>query len=397
MRLIAVVFAVSLALPALLIARVIADPADGCGRPEAQELRDASAAASDWIQRALRPGGSYVYIYDATDDSTPFTYNVVRHAGVTMALYQSAGRRGDAAAIADADRAVSWMLDLLYRKDDWAALTRSDGGRAPLGASALMLVALSERRLATGEDLHDPLMQELGAFLVRMQRADGGFHVAWDVRAGAPDTEGTSRYYPGEALWALALLHEALPDARWEAAARDAARFIATLRDEVEDVRTRPLNDHWGAYGFAEMSEWGLGEPEIRYARRLVARFSELVGEEAQLEHGGLGGLFRDDQPRRGASLGTWVEGLAALWRLSSTDERLADLRPRIENRLGCAADILASRQVTEAQAAAYGTPELAQGAWFVDGETRMDDQQHSLSGLLYAADAAEGRVRREP
>ena len=28
---------------------------------------------------------------------------------------------------------------------------------------------------------------------------------------------------------------------------------------------------------------------------------------------------------------------------------------------------------------------------------TRMDDQQHALSGLRYAADAIEGRTRREP
>jgi hypothetical protein len=26
-----------------------------------------------------------------------------------------------------------------------------------------------------------------------------------------------------------------------------------------------------------------------------------------------------------------------------------------------------------------------------------MDDQQHALSGLLYAADALDGRARREP
>ncbi len=36
-------------------------------------------------------------------------------------------------------------------------------------------------------------------------------------------------------------------------------------------------------------------------------------------------------------------------------------------------------------------------GAWFIDGETRMDDQQHAFSGLLYAADALSGRARREP
>ncbi len=54
-------------------------------------------------------------------------------------------------------------------------------------------------------------------------------------------------------------------------------------------------------------------------------------------------------------------------------------------------------RQVTEEEAAAYPQPDIARGAWFRAGETRMDDQQHAFSGLLYTVDALDGRVRREP
>jgi hypothetical protein len=382
---------------AMLGARLLTIAPGDCGDPDPDAWRESSIAAGQWMQRALRPDGSYVYIYDAEQDSSPDEYNEVRHAGVTMALYQIAGRTADQDALGGADRALDWMIAHLHRQDGWAALTRTDGSRAPLGASALMLVALAERRLATGDGEHDTLIGELGAFLESMQRPDGGFHVAFDVRRGRPDTAGTSRYYPGEALWALALLNEALPDMRWETAARDAARFISTRRDEVENVQTRPLNDHWAAYGFAEMSEWRLDEPEVAYARRLVDRFAALVEREAEVERGSAAARLSGREPRRGASLGTWVEGLAALWRLAAADERLGDLQAEIEEALWCAAGILTDRQVTASEAAAFGTPELAMGAWFSKGETRMDDQQHSLSGLLYASDASEGRVRREP
>ena len=351
-----VVVAAMLGVRLLMIA-----PGD-CGDPDPDAWRESSIAAGLWMQRALRPDGSYVYIYDAEQDSTPDEYNEVRHAGVTMALYQIAGRTADQDALAGADRALDWMIAYLYRQDGWAALTRTDGSRAPLGGSALMLVALAERRLATGDAQHDTLIGELGTFLEQMQRPDGGFHVAWDVRRGRPDTAGTSRYYPGEALWALALLNEALPDTRWETAARDAARFISTRRDEVEDVRTRPLNDHWAAYGFAEMAEWDLGEPEVEYARRLAARFAGLVEREAEVERGSPAARLSGREPRRGASLGTWVEGLAALWRLASTDERVSDLVPEIEDALWCSAGILTGRQVTPSEAAGFGTPELARG-----------------------------------
>lgn len=52
--------------------------------------------------------GRYVYIYNAGTDSATSDYNEVRHAGVTMALYQAAGRLQDREALAAADRARIW-------------------------------------------------------------------------------------------------------------------------------------------------------------------------------------------------------------------------------------------------------------------------------------------------
>ena len=70
------------------------------------------------------------------------------------------------------------------------------------------------------------------------------------------------------------------------------------------------------------------------------------------------------------------------MWRLARTDERLADLEPKLAERALCGAGILASRQITFRESAAWPSPDLAAGAWFRDGITRMDDQQHALSGL---------------
>ena len=251
----------------LLIAlRLAVVPAEGRDPASAAELRSAVSAASDWMQRsqAVSGEGRYLYLYDAARDIAPDDYNEVRHAGVTMALFQAAGRDRNLEALAAADRAVEWMTAHLYRRDGWAALADEAGARAKVGSTALMVVALAERRLATGDPRHDALMRELGAFLAAMQRADGGFLVAWEIHAGEPDRAGTSRYYPGEALWALALLHEAFPGEGWDEHARAASSFITTRRDEVEDVRFRPLPDHWAAYGLAEMAEWGLSEPGDR-------------------------------------------------------------------------------------------------------------------------------------
>ncbi len=384
----------------LVVLRLVLVPAESREPATAPELRDAVTAASAWMQRAqgAHEDGRYLYLYDPARDAALDDYNDVRHAGVTMALYQAAGRDGDIEALAAADRAVEWMTAHLHRRDGWAALTDVHGVRAKVGGTALMVVALAERRLATADARHDALMRELGAFLAAMQRPDGGFLVAWEIPAGEPDRVGTSRYYPGEALWALALLHEAFPGEGWDEHARAASIFITTRRDDVEGVRFQPLADHWAAYGLAEMAEWGLSEPEIEYARRLSGRFGFLIRVESQREHGLFGGpgrLLRSEVPA--SAFGTWIEGMSALWRLSTADPRMADLRPAIEERLAIGAALLMRRQIDAVEAGGYANPDLVRGAWLSGGLTRMDDQQHALSGLLYASDALEGRTNRSP
>ncbi len=381
----------------LAFVRVAVIPPESCGIESEERIAEAARAAAAWMTRNQNEDGSYVYLYYKESGETPNEYNEVRHAGVTMALYQAAGRLGDREALATADDALAWMEDHLVRHNDWAALAagfRAD--QPPLGASALMTVSLAERRLATGDTQYDGLMREVGRYLAALQRDDGGFHVAWRIGADAPDTVGTSRFYPGEALWALALLHEAFPGEGWDEHARDALQFVTTLRDDVEDVPFAPLADQWAAYGLAEMVEWGLTDQQIDYARDLAGRFGLLVRTASQREGSWYGSLVRGEDAR-GSGIGTWAEGLAGLWRVAAQDERLADIKDKTEERLHCVAGILTDRQFDADEAAAYAAPGLVEGAWFHEGETRMDDQQHAFSGITYALDALAEHEMREP
>lgn len=374
--------------------RATVTPPEDCGDTSKQTLQTAAALAAGWMAENMNEDGRYVYLYYPETDEIPNDYNEVRHAGVTMSLYQAAGRLQDPAALETADRALVWMQENTEHRHGWAALAQN--GRAKLGASALMLVALSERRLALGDPQHDELMKDLGAFIASMQRKDGGFRVAYDINTDEPDLVGTSRYYPGEALWALALLHEAFPDEGWDEYAWNALEFITELRDEVEDVPFPPLPDQWASYGLGEMSEWGLTDFQIDYAGRLAERFGVLVRTESQREGSWYGHLVRGNYARA-SGVGTWAEALSGLWRLSATDERFEDKRPKIKERLVCVAGILAARQISATEAEEYPRPELVRGAWISSGETRMDDQQHAFSGILYALDAIDENPVREP
>jgi hypothetical protein len=380
-------------LAGLLRAAVI--PPESCGDTGRASLDAAAQAARDWIVQNQHPDGSYTYLYLVDSGSLPNEYNLVRHAGVTMSLYQAAGYYADRDTLESADAGLDWLIDHTESRHGWSAPVLASS-EIPLGAAALMTVSLAERRLATGDEQHDALMRELGRFMLALQRDDGGFEVAWDLRADEPVRGRTSRYYPGEALWAIALLAEAFPDEGWDTAARRTLHYLVTHRDEEEDVSFPPLPDQWLAYGLAEMSEWGLQDDELAYARRLAARFGLFTRTESQREGSSVGSFFRG-RDARAAGLGTWVEALGSLWRLSVTDERLADLTPKLEERLVCSAGILAARQTGEVETTESDTASLLEGAWISRGETRMDDQQHGLSGLLYTLNAIDGTAQRAP
>ena len=366
----------------IIVLRVALVPSQACPRVTAANIDGAVAGSATWIERALRPDGSYVYEYDRDSDQLSQSYNEVRHAGVTMALYQYAAASGDLSVLPTADAALERMIGLLYRSDDWAAVQNPGGGDIQLGASALMLAGLGQRRVATGDTQYDELMREAGRFIVAMQAEDGSFYNYWDTPTSAPNPGVKSRYATGEAFWALTLMHEAFPGEGWDEPAWKVADYLSLHRDEAEGFKYPPWADQWAAYGFAEMAGWGLKDYHIAYTRSLAERFGFLIRAESQRDGSALSELLRG-RNARAAGMGTWVEGLASLWRLSVAEPRMADLRPDIEERLICGAAMLASRQVRAGEASQGAQPSLLEGAWFTEGVTRMDDQQHALSGLL--------------
>ena len=369
-------------------------PPESCGKTDVASLDAAAREATDWIIRNQLEDGAYTYVYLPEQDLVPNDYNMVRHAGVTMSLYQSAAHYEDEATLAAADTALDWLIERLDHRHGWSA-PYLPGEEAKLGTAALMTVSLAERRLATGDTQYDDLMREIGRFMVSLQREDGNFAVGYDLGADAP-IDGTSRYYPGEALWALALLHEAFPDEGWDEATWLDLDYLINNRDQIEDIPFPPLPDQWLAYGLAEMAPWGLEDEHIAHARRMAGRFGLLVRTESQRQGSDFGSLLRG-RDARAAGVGTWVEALSSLWRLARDDERFADYEEKVKSRLVCSAGILAERQVDAEEAAEYPRPRLIQGAWHTRGETRMDDQQHALTGLIYTIKALDDDPRRAP
>src|SRR5215211_5237152 len=341
--------ALVLAMLLVLSFGVVAPP-ERCPSVGAGDLRRSAQSAVDWFVRNQRPDG----------------------------------------ALRSADRGTGWALDRLRERDGWAALTWE--GRSATGATALLVAGLDIRREATGDSRYDAVLRRLGRFVLAQTEPSGAVLALYDPARGTPVPGEYSKYYTGEAYWALARLHRAFPDEDWGNAADRIGAYLATARDEAED-HWPPIPDHWAGYGLAEtvtFPERGrppLTEPELAYARRQA----ELFGAQArwvQQRFGPWGGVVR------GGGYGVIDEAFTGLWATARAEPRLADMRDPIAERATCIAGLAVRAQSDDADAR---RPARVEGAWFRDGETRMDDQQHALAGLLRTIPIVEAASSRSP
>jgi len=363
----------------------IGAPPERCPALTPSEMQTAAVAAADWLIDNQNTDGTWLYEYDRVDDAASDDYNIVRHAGVMSSLYQ-AGARDIDGATESADRGLEWMLANVVERGDWAGVTT--GSTIQAGTNALLLAALVERRVATGESTYDDFMAQLAGFLQDQVEPSGALLAYYDLEPDRARPDTYSIYYTGEAYWALGRLHSIDPTAGWGDTANLMGDYMATVRDDEEEIWP-PLADHWSGYGLAETAAFPdrppgtpLTEEELEFVRRQGGLIGQRVRSISQ-RFGPWGVAVRGTFTPRGGGYGVFGEGLAGLWRAAQLDERLVDERAPLAERAACIGGLAVEAQAGAAEAADYPDPSKVEGAWFIDDVTRMDDQQHALSALL--------------
>ena len=141
-----------------------------------ESTHDSAIAAAEWIVNNQEGDGRYLYEWDLRiDGPTAAPYNLVRHAGTTMSLYQFV-LAGEEDYLEAADEAIQWLLDRQVGTDDITAFAPAPTSRAKLGTASLVAVGLIHRRQATGDTRHDDLLRSIGRMMVGQQRPENGLH-----------------------------------------------------------------------------------------------------------------------------------------------------------------------------------------------------------------------------
>ncbi len=360
-----------------------------CDPVTSTELDVAISQTASWALDNLTSDGQFLYRYDRTSGTDLGGYNIVRHAGMTNALYQLVLSEGQGSAspwMERTDASLGFLLErVVWVAPDVAAIQYA-GNDAKLGAAGLAAAALVHRRLATGDTQHDDILRGLGRFFIGQIDDDGAVLGYFDLGAGRPIPGRYGQFATGEAAWSLAMLDAMFPGEGWGDGADRVIDYVVNHRRDVEALVLRQP-DHWTAYALAERGPNRVDAlpGAHQYAERLAGDFALMSRVEPQRSNTGTQGVVRFGQAL-GAGVGAMGEGLVSLWSLAeqSTTNGSGPLAGRADEvalRVECVVSLLVNRQVGPGDVVSDSEREI--GAWFTDHVTQVDDQQHTLSTLL--------------
>lgn len=351
----------------------------------AQELNRArlivaARAGGDYLVRMQRPDGSFHYYYDAERDLTePRRYNIVRHAGAALSLFDLYAATRDSRYLESGRRAVRFLSTRFRRaRGTQGSYVLDFDGKAKLGANGLALAALARQIELDPKRADRGSATRLANLILAMQRKDGSFEMRYKLQANE-QVLSESLYYPGEAMLGLIRLYGLNHDARLLDAARRGADYLIERQRNMDSLPA----DAWLMQALELL--YNIGR-EKKYVEHAIALAEAMIADQYTADDPeGYAGGFGPGSPRA-TPAASRAEGLVAGYRIahSTGDVRAA----KIASALKASARFQLAQQLT-ADTAGVRNPRLATGG-FREGLTsmkvRIDYVQHNISSLLRIA-----------
>lgn len=342
------------------------------------QLLKASRAGGDYLIRAQNRDGSFHYSYNPLEDrASERAYNILRHAGTAISLFDLYAATGDSRYVNSARRALGY-LKTRYRpaRETGGVYVIDNDGKAKLGANGLALVALTKQMEFDPKSSDRESAAQLAALILAMQRKDGSFESYYQVQGDEP-RENVSLYYPGEAILGLAQLYKHNGDKRLLDAARRGAIYLIESQSRLRELPP----DAWLIQALEALHSI---EREPRYLIHAMALSEAMIDEQyTETDREGFSGAFRPGLPRA-TPAASRAEGMLAAYRIArlTNDAHLS----RIASALKLSAKFQLSQQFDRDNSFFLPDAERAAGG-FREGlasmRVRIDFVQHNISSLL--------------
>ncbi len=241
--------------------------------------KDALGAArqiGDKLVRCQLPDGRFFARFESRAGRfNHLSVNVVDHATACLALADLAAVSEGADRmryLAAAERGLMHLrLFLTTQRDKQGRMFTFlvQDQEAKLGAAALAALAIERVTSLTGSKTNDEDLRRIGRFLVTQQDDDGSFRHFYRYDLKVPYNYRLVQGFPGQAVWALAVLEKRLGEKEFGAAARKGAKYLVTKREEQMNWPEAPT-DAWLAAGLRELSTPFAETSFVAYAKRMA-------------------------------------------------------------------------------------------------------------------------------
>jgi len=286
-----------------------------------------------------------------------------------------------------AGRAIRFLLAHCEKLDGALWLREESSPFARLGPSAILLYALACWSRAGGEQDRKKASQ-LAAFLLRMQRPDGSFNTHMDV-SDKVAVKRPHRFYPGEAVFALAVAGQVFGEKAWTEAA---VRGMHAVFGERMAAPYVVWVDSWLMKAAAVLHRH-LTQEELAFCFRVA---DKVVESQTRLLKSGYADYHGALRLYRGlpscASDAAYGEGLAAAFALA---RKVGDKKRAA--RYGAALRHLAAfilrHQFDEVSGHFLADPDTAEGGFsstLFDTRIRCDVVAHAMATLMAALEACK-------
>lgn len=357
---------------ALLRANVPIDPADW----SRERISTAIDDGAEYLLRAQRPDGAFVYEYDPARGEDSTGDNIVRQLAATWLLASLTRRHGSMRYREALARGLAFMSAKTRRAspDSTLLVVSDDPDVALLGTVAFALLTL----VATEDHGLKGEAERLAEAILSLQRADGGFDTQFPA-ATRPEAED---FFPGEAMLALMHLHARYPDPRYPEALR---RALPYYRAHFRRRRSSAFVA-WQMAAYAHLFRITGDSEHADFVFELadaILPLQHVGGEVAYPDY--IGGYRGGSVP--GIPSATYTEGVLEAYDLA---RRRGDReRAARYQRASLLATLFTLRlQFTLENAYYVRHPDRALGAFrasLADSTLRIDHTQHALNSLLKA------------
>ena len=334
-----------------------------------REIEESIRLAAEYLKKAVKKDGSFVYEYFPQTNNENSQYNMLRHAGTIYAMLEIYELTGDKVLLDKIQKAITFMLGNLKKMQikDQEVIVALDDGNIKLGANALAILALAKYMDVVKTRKYLETAQKLARWIQITQSPEGRFLIHKQDFASQKKSDFVSDYYPGEAIYALTLLYKIDKNKEWLDTAEKAARYLVDVRDGGKSVR-QLSHDHWLLYGLNEL--YRLSPKKIYYEHSLKIASAILISQH--------------ENSARPIPSATSMEGLCAVYRLVRDfgTKKDSDL---LFDGICSGIKIQLKTQVTEEMAGKRKWPARAVGGFMESPEMpsiRIDYVQHNVSGL---------------